>query len=70
MNMIRNWNSSIGITDLVRFTDILSQAIILTNSGIFSDILSEVQMFLFKEMHLKISYAKLRAFCLGLDVLM
>ena len=54
------------------------QAIIWTNTGIlsirtsgtkFSEILSEIHTFTFKKMHLKISFAKCRQFCLGLDVL-
>ena len=54
------------------------QAIIWTNSGIlligrvgtnFSDILSAIKIFSFKKMHLKISSAKWRPFCLGLNVL-
>ena len=53
------------------------QAIICTNVGIllirnvgtnFREILSEIYIFLFKNMHLKISSAKSRPFCLGLDV--
>ena len=54
------------------------QAIIWTNAGIlliwtlgknFSEILSEIPAFSFKKMHLKISSAKWRPFCLGLNVL-
>ena len=54
------------------------QAIIWTNAGIllfrtygtyFSEILSKINIFPFKKMHLKISSAKLRPFCLGLNVL-
>ena len=54
------------------------QAIIWTNAGIlligplgtnFSEISIEIQTFLFKKMHLKISSAKWRPFCLGLYVL-
>ena len=54
------------------------QAIIWTNAGIssivplgtnFSEILSEIHILLFKEMHLKMSSAKWRQFCLGLNVL-
>ena len=54
------------------------QAIIWTNAGIllirplgtnFSEILIEIHTFSFKKMHLKLSSAKLRPFCLGLDVL-
>ena len=54
------------------------QAIIWTNAGIlligplgtiFSEILIEIQTFSFKKMHLKISSAKWRPFCLGLNVL-
>ena len=49
------------------------QAIIWTNAGIllirtlgtiFSEILSEVHAFQFKKMHFKLSFAKLRQFCL------
>ena len=54
------------------------QAIIWTNAGIllirtlgtkFSEILSEIHAFSLKKMHLKISSAKWRPFCLGLNVL-
>ena len=54
------------------------QAIIWTNAEIlliwtsgtnFSEILSEIHIFSFKKMHLKISCAKRRPFCLGLNVL-
>ena len=53
-------------------------AIIWTNAGIllirtlgtnFSEILSEIRAFSFKKMHLKMSSAKWRPFCLGLNVL-
>ena len=54
------------------------QAIIWTNAGIlligplgtnFSEILSEILTFSFKKMPLKVSSAKRRPFCLGLNVL-
>ena len=54
------------------------QAIIWTNAGIllieplgtiFSEILIVIQIFSFKKMHLKMSSAKWRPFCLGLNVL-
>ena len=54
------------------------QAIIWTNAGLlligplgtnFSEILSEIQPFSFKKMHLKMSSAKWRPFCFGLNVL-
>ena len=54
------------------------QAIIWTNAGIllfrplgtkFSDILIEIPTFSFKKMHLKMSSAKWRPFCLGPNVL-
>ena len=54
------------------------QAIIWTNAGIlsirtlgthFSEILSEIHAFSFKKMHLKMSSAKQRPLCLGLNVL-
>ena len=54
------------------------QAIIWTNAGIFlirplwtnlSEILIEIHIFSFKKMHLKLSSAKRRPFCLGLNVL-
>ena len=54
------------------------QAIIRTNAGIllirafgtnFSEILSKIHTFSFKEMHFKMSSAKWRPFCLGLNVL-
>ena len=54
------------------------QAIIWTNAGIlligileinFSEILSEIQSFSFKKMHLKMSSGKWRPCCLGLNVL-
>ena len=54
------------------------QAIIWTNVGIllirtsrtnFTEILSKIHTFSFKKMHLKISSAKWRQFCLGLNVL-
>ena len=54
------------------------QAIIWTNDGIlligpsgtnFSEILIEILTFLFKKMRLKVSSAKRRPFCLGLNVL-
>ena len=54
------------------------QAIILTNAGIlligplgtnFSGILIEIQTFSFKKMRLKVSSAKWRPFCFGLNVL-
>ena len=54
------------------------QALIWTNDGIllirafgtnFSEILSGIQTFSFKKMHLKTSSAKWRPFCLGLNVL-
>ena len=55
------------------------QAIIWTNAGIlligplgtnFSEILIEILTFSFKKMRLKVSSAKRRPFCLGLNVLM
>ena len=55
-----------------------SQTIIWTNAGIFlfgplgsnfSEILIEIDTFSFKKMHLKLSFAKWRPFCLGLNVL-
>ena len=55
------------------------QAIIRTNAGIwlmgplgtnFSEILIEIHTFSFKKMHLKMSSAKWRLFCLCLNVLM
>ena len=54
------------------------QAIIWTNAGIlwigplgtnFSEIISEIHAFSFKKMHLKVSSAKWRLFCLGLNEL-
>ena len=54
------------------------QAIIWTNAGIllngplgtnFSEILIGIQTFSYKKMHLKMSSAKWRPFCLGLNVL-
>ena len=54
------------------------QAIIWTNAGIlfiwplgtnFSEILIAIEAFSFKKIHLKISSAKWRPFCLGLNVL-
>ena len=54
------------------------QAIIWTNAGIllirtlgtnFSEILSKIHAFSFKKMHLKMSSAKWRPFCLSLNVL-
>ena len=54
------------------------QAIIWTNDGIlligpwgtnFSELLIGIQIFSFKKMHLKMSSAKWRPFCLGLNVL-
>ena len=54
------------------------QAIIWTNAGLllirhlgtnFSEILIEIQNFPFTKMHLKISSAQWRPFCLGLSVL-
>ena len=54
------------------------QAIIWTNAGVllirtlgtnFSDFLSKIRAFSFKKMHLKMSSAKCRPFCLGLNVL-
>ena len=54
------------------------QAIIWTNAGIlligplgtnFSEILIEIQIFSYMKMHLKMSFAKWRPFCLGLNVL-
>ena len=46
------------------------QAIIQTNAGTnFSEILIWIQTFSFKKMHLKMSSAKWRPFCLGLNVL-
>ena len=54
------------------------QAIIQTNAGIlligplgtnFSEILSEIHIFSFKKVHLKLSSAKLRPFGFGLNVL-
>ena len=54
----------------------LRQAIIWTNAGIlligpletnFSEYLIEIQTFSFKKKHLKVSSAKLRPFCLGLN---
>ena len=54
------------------------QAIIWSNSGIllirtlgtkFSEILSKIQTFSFKKIHFKMSSAKWRPFCLGLNVL-
>ena len=54
------------------------QAIIWTNAGIlliatlgtnFSEILIEILIFSFKKMGLKVSSAKWRPFCLGLNVL-
>ena len=57
----------------------LSQAIIWTNAGVllngplgtnFIEILIGIQIFSLKKMHLKMSSAKWRPFCLGLNVLM
>ena len=57
---------------------IRNQAIIWTNDGLlligplgtnFSEILIEILKFSFKKMHLKVSSAKRRPFCLGLNVL-
>ena len=54
------------------------QAIIWTNAGLllivplgtnFSEILIEILTFSFKKMHLKVSSAKRRSFCLGLNML-
>ena len=54
------------------------QAIIRSNAGIllirtlgtnFSEILSKIHTFSFKKVHFKMSYAKWRPFCLGLNVL-
>ena len=54
------------------------QAIIQANAGIlligplgtnFSEILSEIHIFSFKKIHLKLSSGKWRPFCLGLNVL-
>ena len=54
------------------------QAIIWTNAGLllirhlgtnFSEILIGIQTFSFKKMHFKMSFAKWRPFCLGLNVL-
>ena len=51
------------------------QAIIWTNAGIlligtnFSEILMGIQTFSFKKIHLKVSSANWRPFCLGLNVL-
>ena len=54
------------------------QAIIWTNDGIlligplgtnFSELLIEIQIFSFKKKHLKVSSAKWRPFCLGLNEL-
>ena len=54
------------------------QAIIWTNAGLllidpletnFSEILIAIHKFSFKKMHLKMSSAKRRPFCLGLNVL-
>ena len=54
------------------------QAIIWTNDGIlliwsfgtiFSDILIEIHLFSFKKIHLNMSSAKCRPFCLGLNVI-
>ena len=54
------------------------QAIIRTNAGIlliiplgtnFSEVLIGFREFSFKEIHLKMAYAKWRSFCLGLNVL-
>ena len=54
------------------------QAIIWTNAGIllirprginFSEILIEIDVFSFKKMHVKMSSAQCRPFCLGLNVL-
>ena len=54
------------------------QAIIWTNAGMllirtlgtnFSEILSEIHIFSFKKIHLKMSSGKRRPFCLGLNVL-
>ena len=54
------------------------QAIIRTNAGIlligtlgtnFSEILSQIQTFSFKKMHLKMSFGRWRPFCLSLSVL-
>ena len=54
------------------------QAIIWTNAGIllirllgtnFNEIVINIQIFSFKKMHLKMSSAKWRPFCLGLNVL-
>ena len=53
------------------------QAIIWTNAGIlligpletnFIEIVIGIQLFLFKKMHLQMSSAKWRQFCLGLNV--
>ena len=72
----------VGILTIIASDNGLSpgrrQAIIWTNDGIlligplgtnFNEILIEIHTFLFKKMHLKMSSAKRRPFCLGLNVL-
>ena len=57
---------------------LVAQAIIKTSAGIlligplgaeFSEILIEIHIFAFRKTHLKVSSAKCRTFCLGLNML-
>ena len=74
------WGTHISVSnlDIVGSDNGLSpnrrQSIIWTDAGIllirnFSDILSEIQTFSFKKVHLKMSSGKWRTFCLGLNML-
>ena len=74
-----HWTGSVTFGSDNGLSPIRRQAIIWTNAGIlligplgtnFSEILFGIQTFPFKKMHLKMSSAKQRPFCLDLNVLM
>ena len=77
--MLRQRNQAPSeLTHWGRVTHVWRQAIIWTNAGLlligpfgtnFSEILIEILAFSFKKMRLKVSSAKRRPFCLGLNVL-
>ena len=68
----------LGVDEIMRLSPVRREAFIWTNADLlsigpwrtyFNEILVEIQKFLLKKMHFKISSAKWWSFCLGLGVL-
>ena len=75
---LTSWSKTTAIQMLTRLTSMVRQAIIWTKAGLlligplgtnFSEILIEILTFSLKKIRLKVSSAKRRSFCLGLNVL-